>query len=71
MSEITTRRHTIDVTNPVEVRLTEVVAVNGAYQRAIRVYGEAEGTNGQPILEVVLTAGTADAIEVMTPNLSF
>ena len=71
MSAITTRRHTIDVTNPVEVRLTEIVAVNGSFQRAIRVYGEAEGVNGQPILEIVLTAPTSDAIEVMTPNLTF
>lgn len=71
MSAITTRRHTIDVANPVAVRVTEIVAANGAYQRAIRIYGEAEGTDGQPILEVVLTAPTADAIEVTTPNLAF
>lgn len=71
MSTITTRRQTIDLNNPVEVRLTEIVAANGVYQRAIRVYGEAEGTDGQPILEIVLTAATADAIEVMTPNLTF
>lgn len=71
MSTLTTRRQTIDVSNPVDIQVTDIVAVGGSFQRAIRIYGEAEGTDGQPILEVVLTAPTAAAIDITTPSLTF
>lgn len=70
-STVTTRRHVIDVSNTQQVRVTEIVATNGQFQRAVRVYGAPDGTDGPPVLEVILTADTRAKIEVLTPELTF
>ena len=70
-TQVTTRRHVLDVTAVQEVRVTEIVDDGGQSVRAIRIFGLPDGTEGQPVLEIILHSDEEENLFVTTPELTF
>lgn len=70
-SQIIPRSQKVEVTEAEKVQVTETVEDGGTFVRAIRVYGSPDGTDGPPVLEIILRADSAEKIAVTTPELSF
>ena len=68
---IVTRQH-LTLSGVASVTVTEIVAADGMFTRAIRFFGEAEGEGALPLLlDVTLTASEKQRLEIATPVLQF
>lgn len=71
-SALTPVRQTIAVDEVVDVQVSEIEdRGDGTFIRAIRVYGQPDGRNGDPVFELRLIGNAADDIEITTPTLNF
>jgi hypothetical protein len=73
-SQVTTLNQVVEIDSVDSIVMTAPVddgTSTGTFVRAIRVFGEPNGVNGPPILEVRVKSTTVGNIEVVTPNLTF
>ena len=70
-SVITQHTMKITVSEVEDVQVTEIVNDNGEYVRAIRIFGQPEGVNAAPVLEVHVRSADQNKIKVTTPEIDF
>ena len=62
------------VDNVEDVVITPIVddgTNSGTFVRAIRIYGQPNGTNGPAVFELRIKATVASKIDITTPNIAF
>lgn len=67
---VSPRNQTLVVTEVAKIQVTDIVDAAGTPTRAIRIWGSA-GIEHPPTLEIIVSAETAEAIKVTTPELVF
>lgn len=70
-STITVRRQVIAVSELTDIQVTEIVEVDGVFQRAVRFFGSPGSTNAPAVLEVIVSADTTAAVEITAPERNF
>jgi hypothetical protein len=73
-STVTILNQTVEIDSVDSVVVTAAVddgTSTGTFVRSIRIFGEPNGTNGPPVLEVRIKSQTLANIELTTPTLTF
>lgn len=73
-SAFTKIAETIQVDQVVSVVITPIVddgTSTGTWVRAIRIFGQPNGTNGPPVFELDIKSTTEANLEIVTPTLTF
>lgn len=70
-STIVRVHETLRVTDVRDVKITEIVDDSGTFMRAIRIFGEPSGSNGLPVLEIIIESTDQSDIAVTTPEIDF
>ena len=72
ISTIAPVRQTLKVTDVEDIQVTGIVTDDdGRAVRAIRFFGLPDGTDGPPVLEIILDAANPENIKVTTPLVDF
>lgn len=61
---------TIRVTEVSRIQVTEIVTADETSVRALRIWGS-DGTEVAPTIEIIVSAETAAALKIATPELVF
>ena len=69
-TNVTHPHQTLRVTEVSKIQGTDIVDDAGNSVRALRIWGS-DGTAGAPTLEIVVSAETAEALRITTPELVF
>lgn len=67
---VTPRSQSLVVTEVSKIQVTDIVDDAGTSVRALRIWGS-DGPNLAPTIEIVVSAETAEALRITTPELMF
>jgi hypothetical protein len=69
-TSVASRNQTLVVTEVSKIQVTPVTEGDNIQLRAIRIWGS-DGDNAPPVLEIIISAETAEDLKITTPELSF